>query len=160
MLTSVEETYCIGLINRYFEKGYKYYVLHTVTENDSVYDVCLYFSKNPINFITNISFDLENGVKILVDSSSRSENSYNPSLDSRTLTKEINELTYVSLDRAEFIYTNCDVGYSETILCLNSDLLLSHPNSYFDVKFTTIAVFLDVFLALYVFIKSILRIRG
>lgn len=74
MLTAVELEYVKALISTYYAKGYKYYLCTTVTEfgnNASDYDICIYFSKEPIEAITDNYFEVKNGVQIYIDSSSK-----------------------------------------------------------------------------------------
>lgn len=74
MLTAVELEYVKSLISIYYSKGYKYYLITTVTEigsNASDYDLCIYFSKEPIEAITDNYFQVKNGIQIFIDSSSK-----------------------------------------------------------------------------------------
>lgn len=74
MLTAVELEYVKSLISTYYLKGYKYYLCTTVTEygtSNTDYDLCIYFSKEPIEAITDNYFEVKNGIQIYIDSSSK-----------------------------------------------------------------------------------------
>lgn len=74
MLTTNELDYVKALISTYYTKGYKYYLCTTVTElynSDNDYDLCIYFSKEPIEAVTDNYFDVKNGLQIYIDSSSK-----------------------------------------------------------------------------------------
>lgn len=76
MLSSVELEYVKSLISTYYAKGYKYYLCTTVTETNYTttdYDICIYFSKEPIEAVTDNYFDIRNGIQIYIDSSSKRE---------------------------------------------------------------------------------------
>lgn len=158
MFTAVESEYLKGLLNVYCELGYKYYVAHTVTESDNYYDMYVYLSKDEITSSSPNRFNLsDNSVVIRIDSSSRNDNSYNSSTHSRdTLFVHSGELT---VNLAEFIYTNADVTYSLIDNSLNPDVLMSGVNSYDNKLFSYSLMFMVVSIFLYMFIKSILRLR-
>ena len=83
MFTVQENEYILGLINVYKELGYKYYIVHTVTVENNVYDLCFYFSSETIEAISADSFNVNKAHIVYVDSSARSDNNYNPSTHSR-----------------------------------------------------------------------------
>ena len=117
MLSSLESEYLKGLISTYKLKGYGYYLAHTVTENNNDYDVCVYFSKSKIKAIDQNIFSIENGLKIYIDSSSRSYNtSYNTP---RVVLADNNFNATISVNVAEFVYTNSILGYSEETYVLD-----------------------------------------
>ena len=110
MLTAVESEYIRGLISVYQLKGYKYYMCHTVTENNNNYDACIYFSKDEIMAIDNNIFSVSSGVKIYIDSSSRSYNYQTGYNDSpRTLIADNSFNGNVNVNVAEFVYTNANI---------------------------------------------------
>lgn len=158
MFTTVESEYLKGLLNVYYEKGYKYYIAHTITEQNNDYDFCVYLSKDKITSSSPNKFNLsDNSIVIYVDSSQRNDNSYNPSTGNRDLL-----LVYhgnLTVNIAEFIYTNSSVSYSLVDNALNPDILMSGVNSYDNKIFSFGLMFVVISVFLYMFIKSILRIR-
>lgn len=159
MFSQVEENYIKALINTYKKEGYKYYICHTVTENDNNYDVYIYLSKEEIKAISNNTFDLTNAIYIQLDSSNRSDSGYNSSTHSRSrlLKSNINEI--LEVNQAEFIYTNAIYSYKTETTVLNPDLLLQSSNSYNSICFMTICSIVLVITFLYTFISNIFRIR-
>ena len=158
MFTAVENEYLKGLLNVYKEQGYKYYVAHTVTETDNNYDMYVYLSKEKITSSSPTTFNLaDNSIVIYIDSSSRNDNSYNPSIHTRDILYVYSGELKVNL--AEFIYTNAEVSYTLIDNSLNPDILLSGANSYDNKLFSYGLMFIVVSIFLYMFIKSILRLR-
>lgn len=158
MFTALENEYLKGLLNVYKEQGYKYYVAHTVTETDNYYDMYVYLSKDKITSSSPNRFNLsDNSIVIYIDSSSRNDNSYNSSTHSRDTLFVYSGNLNVNL--AEFIYTNAEVSYSLIDNSLNPDILLSGVNSYDNKLFSYGLMFIVVSIFLYMFIKSILRLR-
>lgn len=158
MFTTVENEYLRGLLNVYYEKGYKNYIAHTVTETDNNYDFYVYLSKDKITANSSHDFVLsDNSIVIYVDSSARSTSGYNPSNSSRDLVSFFSGDLHVHI--AEFIYTNANFSYSLINEPINPDILMSGVNSYDNKIFSFGLMFVVVSLFLYMFIKSILRIR-
>ena len=159
MFTQVEENYIKSLINTYKKEGYKYYLCHTVTENNNDYDICLYVSKEEIKAVTSASFDVTNAVKIYIDSSSRNDSGYNPSTHTRDRVDESNLSTIVIVDDAEFIYTNATCNYDMTSLPVNPDLFLQGTDSYSSMFLTVTCIVVLVITFLYTFFYNILKRR-
>lgn len=160
MLTAVESEYIRGLISVYQLKGYKYYMCHTVTENNNNYDACIYFSKEEIKAIDNNIFSVTNGIKIYIDSSSRSYNYQTGYNDSpRTLIVDSNFNSTVNINVAEFVYTNAVTDYLETSYIVNPDITKSGVSNYTNDNFSVILLVLIVSILLFDFIRIILRIK-
>lgn len=159
MFSQNEENYIKSLINTYHKDGYNYYICHTVTESDNVYDVYIYFSKKEIKAISRDTFDVTDGVYIQLDSSSRNDNSYNPSTHSRIRVVNSNFTDVVSVNSAEFIYTNSVCNYDTSKTVLNPDLNLQGTNSYLDCRFMAVCIFVLIVTFLYTFFTNILRVR-
>lgn len=158
MFSAVESEYLRGLLNVYKEQGYKYYLAHTITESDNDYDFCVYLSQDKITSSAPNKFNLsDNSIVIYVDSSSRNDNSYNPSTGSRDLLLVARGVIDVNV--AEFIYTNSEVSYNLIDNAINPDILISGVNSYDNKLFSYGLMFVVISIFLYMFIKSILRIR-
>ena len=159
MLTQVESEYVKGLISSYQLKGYKYYVCHTVTEYNYDYDVCIYFSKEEIKAVDNNIFSITNGIKIYIDSSSRSyyQGSYRDT--PRIIISDNNYTGTFNINLAEFIYTNANIQYSETSYIINPDITKSGVTSYQFDFITYLLCFLSILCLLDSFIRSILRIK-
>lgn len=158
MFTSVETEYLKGLLNSYASKGYKHYVSHTITESDNNYDFVVYLSKDEITSSSPNKFNIpDNSIQIYVDSSSRNENNYNPSLHSRDIL--YNYHGTLEVDVAEFIYTNSKVTYDSITNTINPDILLSSSNSYQSNVLDYSLLFVLISIFLYLFIKSILHIK-
>ena len=156
MFSTVEESYIKGLISSYYQKGYKFYVVHTITENNDEYDACIYFSKSEIKAITPLTFDVTNGVCIKLDSSSRY--SYNDTSNYyKSVVVDGNYTNVVAIDKAEFIYTNATLGYSETSLPINPDINYNSSNSYSDIVSSNTLFCLIIIVFLYMFIRDLLR---
>ncbi|MCI8999560.1 MAG: hypothetical protein HFJ26_01170 [Clostridia bacterium] len=157
MLSSLESEYLKGLISTYKLKGYGYYLAHTVTENNNDYDVCVYFSKSKIKAIDQNIFSIENGLKIYIDSSSRSYNtSYNTP---RVVLADNNFNATISVNVAEFVYTNSILGYSEETYVLNPDIIKSGSTNYETDCFGIVVVVLICSFLLFSFLRSILRMK-
>lgn len=157
MFSTVELDYLKGLINSYFMKGYKYYVAHTVTESNNDYDIYIYISKEKITASNSNTFILPEGTLFIkIDSSYRSDG-YNPSLNSRDVLSFYENS--ISIDVAEFIYTNAELNYSLTTDVINPDLFFVGATSVFDLNTSYALLFVCVITFLYTFIKSILRLR-
>ena len=158
MFSAVESEYLRGLLNVYKEQGYKYYLAHTITESNNDYDFCVYLSQDKITSSSPNKFNLsDNSIVIYVDSSSRNDNSYNPSTGSRDLLLVARGAVDVNV--AEFIYTNSEVSYNLIDNAINPDILSSGVNSYDNKLFSYGLMFVVISIFLYMFIKSILRIR-
>lgn len=160
MFSSVEENYIKGLISAYAKQGYKYYICHTVTESYNNYDIYIYFSKSEIEAITPLTFDVSNGIYLKIDSSSRNDNNYNPSTDYRIIVSSSNFNNVVSVDKAEFIYTNATVTYSTTdSLVINPDITLNNSTNYLSLKMDYLLCCLVCTNLLFLFISKVLRLR-
>ncbi len=155
MLSAQELEYVKGLVGAYYKKGYKYYLCHTVTESNNVYDVYVYFSKEEIKAITSDTFDVTDGLLVKIDSSQRNDNSYNGSTHSRDEVSNVSSI--VSVHQAEFIYTNAISNYS-TNLVVNPDL--NYSNLTAQNTHLLGGVFVMLIIAfLFSFVASILRLR-
>ena len=119
MFSSLEVDYILSLINTYQRLGYKYYMCHTITEND---------------------------------------NSYNSSTHHRDYVSNSNLTKIVSVHQAEFIYTNAVVETSSNTV-VNPDLLLNQASNYNDFLLISAGVLLCGTIFLYMFFKSILRLK-
>lgn len=158
MFSQVEESYVKSLISRYYEEGYTYYICHTVTESDNDYDIYIYFSKTEITAIDKLNFDLKDGLFIKIDSSSRNQNAYNPSTDYRIVLSDSRYNGVVSVDKAEFIYTNCKYNYESTVGVIYPDFNYS-GSSFYVSKYSVIAIVVLVVSFVYTFVRDVLRIR-
>ena len=154
MLSVNELEYLKSLINRYQKEGYKYYVCTTVSESNIVPDLYLFLSKDKIEFVDNKTFTIKNGIRLSIDTNY----SYNtrPNVLSLDLLN-VNDI-YV-LSSYEFIYSNCSYAYELTQNVIYPDLLLSDSNSYLDLNVSFLSCFLILSILLYLFVKSIFRIR-
>ena len=158
MFSQVEIDYIKSLVNVYRDKGYMYYLAHTVTERNNEYDICIYFSKEEIGASTDDIFNVKNALVINIDSSSRNDTN-NSSIHSRDVLVNSNYSNTVRVNTAEFIYTNAVLSYTENMFCINPDILKSGVTSYdFSLQNNVIIVLLTVIL-LYHFIHDILRIH-
>ena len=159
MFTQVEENYIKALINTYKKQGYNYYLCHTITETNNNYDICLYVSKEEIKSVSSTTFDLTNAIGIYIDSSQRNDNNYNLSTHTRDLMFDGNITTIVSVNQAEFIYTNATYTYTESSTVINPDLLVQGSESV--EMFTMVGVIQIVLIItfIYTFFANILRIR-
>lgn len=160
MFSTVEENYIKGLISAYSKLGYKYYICHTVTENYNNYDIYIYFSKSEIKAITPLTFDVFNGIYLKIDSSARNDNNYNPSTDYRIVVSNSNYNDVVSVDKAEFVYTNAVITYNTSdSLVINPDILLNNSSDYNTLHMNFLLCCLVCIILLFEFICKILRIR-
>lgn len=158
MLTDVELDYVLSLINTYFKLGYKYYLVNTITDNDVIYDIDFYVSKNEIKAVSKTTFDLTEAVHIKIDSSNRNNSQYNQSLHSRNILVNKSLTDIVVVDEAEFIYTNAVVS-STGVTLVNPDLLLNNADSYYHNVLLCSSIFITSVIFLYLFFASILRLR-
>lgn len=159
MFSQVEENYIKGLISSYRKLGYNYYICHTITENNNDYDIAIYFSKDEIKAITATSFDISNGVYIRIDSSQRNDSGYYPSTGYRSVISNNNYNEVLSVNIAEFIYTNAVIDYNETSIVVNPDIEFNASSSYIATKFDYLLIFILLITFLYTFITSLLRFR-
>lgn len=158
MFSQVEENYIKGLIGSYFKQGYKYYVCHTVNETDNVYDIYIYFSKEEIKALNSNSYKLDKSICLKIDSSTRNDNSYNPSIHSRTILSNSNYTGDLDINEAEFIYTNATLDYEISVDTINPDINYN-GHSVSDSFYSIGILFILVILFVYTFVKDILRIR-
>lgn len=156
MFTQVESDYIKSLINVYREQGYKYYLAHTVTERNNEYDIRLYISKEEIKATTDDIFDIQNAIVINIDSSSRNDNN-SSSIHARDTIYNSNYSSVVTINKAEFIYTNAIVDYSSTMFCINPDIMNSGVTSYTGnvISYTLLIILFVIFL--YTFVRDLLR---
>lgn len=155
MFSQQEIDYVLSLINTYRKLGYKYYVCHTITENDNVYDICIYFSQKEIKAITSTTFDLSNAIQINIDSSSRN---YNSSIHSRDTLVSSDLTKIININSAEFIYTNSTVFNVATTI-VNPDLTLNNASNYDNTLLLASILFMCCSIFLYLFFKSVLRLK-
>lgn len=150
MFSTVENEYIKALINTYYGKGYKYYICHTITENGNDYDLCFYFSKEEIRAVTSSYFDVKNGLRVYLDSSSKSNYS--------NLTRDIVSTFsgYVDVDVAEFIYTNANCNYIVENMPLNPDISIDYTQNHVDI---ILLIVITIF-CVYSFIKDLFNIGG
>lgn len=151
MLSMQEQDYVISIINTYKKQGYDYYLCYTNSNSDVATDIYLYFSKEEIKALDKNMFSIKNGIQICIDTSYR----YNEHPNVLTMFKNV-ENDVVVIDRTEYVYSNCSYNYNATTDVIYPDILLSEGNSFnsmYLVNFLLISIFL------YMFIKSILRIR-
>ena len=150
MLSDSELNYIIGLINRYKQEGYDYYLLHTVSDEDSGYNICLYLSKEQIIANTSDKFvlpDLTLELHI---------NTYDLSTSRDILFIEHGE---IEIDTNEFVYTNAKTNYELIDYPVNPDLLVSSADSSNSNMYSLVSIFLMCSIFLYIFIKSVLNIK-
>lgn len=158
MFSTLEENYIKSLINTYKKEGYSYYVVHTVTETDNEYDFYIYFSQDEIIFTNSYTFELsDNSLMLKVDSSSRNDNSYNPSIGHRDLV--FYESGTINVNVAEFIYSNAGYNYSLIVHSLNPDIMNSGLDSYNNnlISLSLLCICSSIFL--FMFVRSLLRLR-
>lgn len=149
MLSVQEQNYLEGLVNAYKAKGYNYYLCHTISYN-SDYDFVVYFSKNPIEAISDYYFSVDTGVRVYVNSSTRSQ------YDNSTRDTSSSFNGNVNVDLGEFIYTNADTSYTSTNTPVNPDVMSDVELS----RFEFLVVFLICFIGLYIFICHLFGIGG
>lgn len=154
MLNEQEFEYVKNLISTYQKYGYKYYVCYTTTDDNIDIDVNICLSKNEIHAVTDTIFDVPNGIKITLKSSNYR---YNDRPD------VVNLITTISGDLVvvndyEYIYTNAVIDYETTEHVVNPDLFYSDLN-FGNTQYLYISVFLLAVIFLYMFVKSILRLR-
>lgn len=102
-------------------------------------------------------FSVKNGLKIYIDSSSRSYNtSYNTP---RILIADNNFNSSFNINVAEFVYTNAVLSYSEETTALNPDILKTGVTSYDSDCFGIIVVVLICSFMLFNFLRVILRMK-
>lgn len=148
MLTNVEESYIKHLISTYKQRGYDYYVCHTISDNNNTsndYDVCIYFSKKEITCLADNYFEIQDGVRLYIDSNAKSNYNYNAFhyID--------NFNGSVVVDVSEFVYTNAKVNHSLTAFPLNPDLLVDSTENVVSL----ISMFILIIVFLYMFIHDL-----
>lgn len=151
MLSVQEKDYIVSIVNTYKKQGYNYYLCLTNSDTNVDADIYLYFSQKEIKALDNRIFAIKNGVQVNVDTSYRYSERPNI-LSTYTM------IAYDTLvvDKTEYIYSNCSYNYTATEDVIYPDLLLSNTDSFNSMYFIS---FLLISIFLYMFIKSILRIR-
>ena len=107
MFSAQELEWIKALIETMRQKGYKYYVAHTITENNNDIDVVVYFSEQPITGNGLYNFTITGGIRYSLDSSGYYSNDSN-----EARTKVSNYSGNINVSRTEFVYTNAE--YSGT----------------------------------------------
>ena len=158
MLSEIELDYVLSLVNTYKKLGYDYYLCNTITQSNNNYDIDFYVSKEEIKAVSSTTFDLTNSIHIKIDSSNRNDNNYNQSLHSRDVLVDDNLTKIITVDEAEFIYTNAVIT-SKNITLVNPDLMLNSSNSYSNHILLGASVLLTGMIFLYIFFESILRLK-
>lgn len=155
MLSVQELEYIRSLISVYSKEGYKYYVCVTQSDTNIDTDIYLYLSKNKIKALNNKTFSSDSMIRIDIDTS------YNRYNDKPTILNLVNNVpgNLFVIDTYEYVYTNCEFDYATTEQNYYPDLLLSNSDSYESLGNMYLSTFLLVSIFLYLFIKSILRIR-
>ena len=151
MLNVQDLDYVRSLINTYKKQGYNYYLLTTNSDSSVNADIYLFLSKEKIEALDDVSFSIKNGIRINIDTSYR----YNEHPDVLSMRNEIVNNVYI-IDKYEFVYTNCVYNYKATQSIIYPDILLSGADSYDGIY---VISFLLIIIFLYMFFKSILRVR-
>lgn len=159
MFSDVEENYIISLINTYRKEGFPYYIVHSITDRDNDYDICLYVSKEEIKEVSSDIFKVSHGIEIQIDSSSRNSDGYNPSTHSRDRMVNSDFSGIVQVDIAEFIYTNASREEESFTRCINPDVLLQNTDSTSSLYLSMACTFTLIITFLFTFFSSILRLR-
>lgn len=103
MLTATELEYCKMYLTKARDEGYKYYVVQTVTESGSDYDVCIYLSRDKIVCSSPTTFSISDSKKVLLDSSSGTYNGSGSRFSIGTFSGVL------SVNKWEFCYTNAEL---------------------------------------------------
>lgn len=154
MLSVQEFEYVKSIINTYQKQGYKYYVVVTNSNADINTDIYVYLSKDEIKALDDITFTINNGIRINIDNTYR----YNEQNNVLGLTTTIPGDLFI-VDKYEYIYSNCSYEYKTTESVRYPDILLSGDNSTLENYCMTLSLFMVVSIFLYLFFKSILRVR-
>lgn len=148
--------YCVGLINRYKQEGYKNYLLHTLSNNDE-YDLCLYLSKEPIVAVNDNNFILSD-LTIQININTSSLENFGEEIFSRDILFIASGEKDIGIE--EIVYTNAKVKYNLLDYSINPDLLVSASDSSNSNTYSLVIIFLLCSIFLYIFIKSLLRIKN
>lgn len=152
MLSVQELEYVKSLINTYMKQDYKYYLCCTNSDNNIDTDIYLLLSKEEIQALNDTTFRIKNGIKINIDTSY----SYNMKYNVLSLENSIPGGIFI-VDKYEYIYTNG--SYSAESSIIYPDILYSASDSYNSLTFYGITLFMLVSIFIYMFVKSILRLR-
>ena len=151
MLSSTEMEYIQGLISAYYLQGYTHYLCHTITDNyNNEYDICLYVSKEKIEAVTDNQFEVKDGLRLYIDTSSKSNNNTNENTSVSSFSRS------VSVDVAEFVYTDAEVSHSLENIPLNPDITFK-ASTNLDVLVLLIPIGI---ILLYMLIRDLFRIGG
>lgn len=153
MLSVQELEYVKSLINTYKFKGYKYYLCTTNSDSSIPTDIYLYLSKKEIKAVSDTIFTTDEGIVLKIDNSYK----YNEKYDVLTIENKIVGNIF-TVDKYEYVYTNCKYETTETTI-IYPDILLSNSSNFDTVTFYGITSFMIISIFLYLFTKSILRIR-
>lgn len=131
MFSAQELEWIEALIETMRGKGYKYYVAHTVTENNNDADAVVVFSKEPVVGNGLYSFTVSEGVRYTLDSSGYS--SYQGG-GARTAVDAYSGRLNVA--DTEFVYTNAQYAGST----LQPDIRMTGGVAYESTQTATILV--------------------
>jgi hypothetical protein len=155
MLSENEYDYLLGLINVYKKQGYNYYLCSTISNRDIDYDFIVYFSKNEIKDLDSLEFLLEDAVVIQINS-----NSYNTDYN-KIPVKNIVNVSYsgsVKFTEYDYIYTNAVYNTSSSYF-INPDVSISSSSNYELLRLSYVNCLLLGIIFIYIFVKSLLRLK-
>lgn len=156
MFTELEIEYLRALVSTYYEHGYKYYLAYTVTDRNDTTDIVVFFSKTSIKALSNTSYNAQHAIQLKIDSSSKSEYSFNE----RVVYLNNDYSGIVNIDVAEFCFTNAELDYKTETFFVNPDIHYVSDNGVYDMQLNVVAIFVAVISFIYLFIAHILRVRG
>lgn len=154
MFSAVENDFIKSFVSAYFNEGYKYYIVHTVTETGNDYDLRFIFSKEDIQAVSDNDFVVVDAVVVDVDTSSRSDN-YNQSIHSRETISQISYSGAYEVNVAEFVYTNATPQFEGNTIVLNGDILASGTFNVDMFTWSFLTVFMLVLIFIYMFVSNI-----
>lgn len=155
MLSENEYDYLLGLINVYKKQGYNYYLCSTISNRDIDYDFIVNFSKNEIKDLDSLEFLLEDAVVIQINS-----NSYNTDYN-KIPVKNIVNVSYsgsVKFTEYDYIYTNAVYNTSSSYF-INPDVSISSSSNYELLRLSYVNCLLLGIIFIYIFVKSLLRLK-
>lgn len=145
MLSNSESDYIKSLILTYKSQGYDYYLCSTISDN-SDYDIVIYFSKEKIIALTTDRFEVKEGIRLYIDSSSKSTYNTNDSVVSGSYSG------IITVDIAEFSYTNAKLSedYSIFTQAISPDILENSPVNQLSMFLVILVI---IYLLVYVVCK-------
>lgn len=153
MLSTTEQEYIKSIIDTYSQHGYKYYVLVSRRTNyyTDDFEYFLYLSTKNVSSSYSNTFVVSDGILVKIDTSTKGNNNS----DNNLVVERFDGV--LSVDVAEFVYTNAKVDYDFTTEALNPDVMLGGDVNYETNTYTNSIMFILVCAVLISYLFKLFR---